>query len=718
MNIVQALDAALPDLPERVLRRDLPRLDPRIITAEHIEQDRLIMIAKVPGSEIVLRFTPEQWKLIQLFDGKRSYEEIAELSSEETGVQFAKDDVREIASFLYDNTDFLYKTPLEKNIIMRQQLRGDRRKKRKRFYIPDFTDITIAEWPNADRYITRLYPKLKFIYTPWFVWLSLFSFAVMLWMWADKFGEIWNDSFQFYNFTSKSGTDLLEFWVLFASMAFIHETAHGLTCKHFGGNVEKMGFTLMYFAPSFFCDASQVWIFGGKWERIATAIAGIWIDLIVCVIATIVWWGTATGMVIHDIAYKVMMVTGIGVSLLNLNPLIKLDGYLIFCELIHEPDLKERTTAYLSGVVRRDIFNLPAELEYVPKRRRVFYVIYAILSGLYGYLLLSFLMVLTFNILRSYSPDWAFVPAIAIGYWVFKSRIHMLAKFMNIVYLDKRERVKAWLTAPRVAAISAAALVTLLLPIWPDVVNGRFMLEPTHKAIVRAEVPGTVAAVEAREGERVSAGQPLVQLTNLKLESTAAQANADLHLASERSYDAMLHYGNFGASEYKRQEMMERDRSLTNEISKLRVTTPISGIVVTPRLENLVGSYLEAGTPIAEVADPLTLTARIYIPEFDMKDVRLGAQVRLQPQSRMLPLNGSLASIAPDSTEIEPGLIPKDQLKGITPPRFYVGSVSLNNSLGDLREGMTGNAKILVARRSIAGLTWVFTRDLVERRIW
>lgn len=718
MNIVRALDAALPDLPERVLRRDLPRLDPRIITAEHVEENRPIMIAKVPGSEMVLRFTPEQWKLIQLFDGKRTYEEIARLSPEQTGLQFAEDDVREIASFLYDNTDFLYKTPLEKNIIMRQQLQGDRRKKRKRFHIPDFTDITIAEWPNSDRYITRLYPRLKFIYTPWFVWLSLFSFAVMLWMWADKFGEIWNDSFQFYNFTSKSGTDLLEFWVLFASMAFIHETAHGLTCKHFGGNVEKMGFTLMYFAPSFFCDASQVWIYGGKWERIATAIAGIWIDLIVCVIATIVWWGTATGMVIHDIAYKVMMVTGIGVSLLNLNPLIKLDGYLIFCELIHEPDLKERTTAYLSGIVRRDIFNLPVEVEYVPKRRRAFYVIYAVLSGLYGYLLLSFLMVLTFNILRSYSPDWAFVPAIAIGYWVFKSRIHMLVKSMKIVYLDKRERVKAWLTAPRVAAISAAALVTLLLPIWPDVVNGRFTLEPTHKAIVRAEVPGTVAAVDAREGERVSAGQPLVQLTNLKLESAAAQANADLHLASERSYDGMLHYGNFGASEYKRQEMLERDRSLTNEISKLRVTTPISGIVVTPRLENLVGSYLEAGTPIAEVADPLTLTARIYIPEFDMKDVRLGAQVRLQPQSHMLPLNGSLASIAPDSTEIEPGLIPKDQLKGITPPRFYVGSVFVKNSLGDLRDGMTGNAKILVARRSIAGLTWVFTRDLVERRIW
>jgi len=423
-------------------------------------------------------------------------------------------------------------------------------------------------------------------------------------------------------------------------------------------------------------------------------------------------------MVIHDLAYKIMMVTGIGVSLLNLNPLIKLDGYLIFCELIHEPDLKEKTTAYLSGLVRRDIFHLPAEVEYVPKRRRAFYVIYAILSGLYGYLLLSFLMVLTFNILHSYSPDWAFLPAIAIGYWVFKSRIKLLVRFMKIVYLDKRERVKAWLTAPRIAALSAVALLVLVLPLWPDFVAGRFLLEPTREAIVRAEVPGTVAQVHAHEGQLVSAGQPLVRLTNLQLESATARADADLHLASDQSYQALLRYGNFGAAEYNRQEMAERDRSLVRENSQLQILSPISGIVVTPRLENLVGSYLEAGTPVAEVADPSTLTARVYIPEFGMKEVRLGAQVRLQLQSRVMPLTGTLASVAPASTEIAPGLIPTDQLKGITPPRFYVGSVLLGNSAGELREGMTGNAKILVARRSFAGLAWIFARDLVERRVW
>jgi len=717
MNIVQALDAAIPEMPERVIRRDMPKLDSRVITKDHIENGVALVITKLPGTEEILRFIPEQWKLVQLFDGTRTYAEIAALSAEATGTAFAEDDVREIASFLYDNTEFICKTPLERNIILQEQVRGQRRKKLKRSRITDFTDITIQEWPNADRYVSWLYPKVKFIFTPAFVIFSFFLFAVMLWMWADKFGEIWNDSFEFYNFTAKSGRDLIEFWFLFAMMAAVHETAHGLTCKHFGANVERMGFTLMYFAPSFFCDVSQVWIYGGQWQRIATAIAGIWIDLIICVIVTAIWWGTPTGMTIHDLAYKVMMVTGIGVSLLNLNPLIKLDGYLIFSELVHEPDLKERSTAYLSALVRKRIFGLSAEVEFVPRRRRVFYVIYAILSGIYGYLLLSFLMVLSFHILQSYTPDWAFVPALAIGYWVFRSKIKVLVRFMKTVYLDKKERVKTWLTWPRVVMLSTAALVIALLPLWPEFVEGRFVLEPLHRASVHAQIAGRVTRVLAGEGQAVVAGQPLVELSNSRLESAAAGANADLHASSDRANLALLHYGDFGPAEYTREEMAERNRTMVDQVGLLRVTSPIPGVVVTPRMDDLMGAYLEPGAQIAEVADPTTMTARIYIPEFGMRDVRLGSRVRLQPESYVVPLTATLSAVSPASSPIEPGLIPRDQLKGIAPPRFYVGSALLANP-GGLKEGMTGTAKILVAYRSIAGLVWISSRDLVDRKVW
>ena len=79
MNILEALEVALPDLPAQTAQRRFPKLDPRVISREHIEQGVRVVLAKMPGTDIYLRFTPEQWQLLQLFDGERSYKEIADL---------------------------------------------------------------------------------------------------------------------------------------------------------------------------------------------------------------------------------------------------------------------------------------------------------------------------------------------------------------------------------------------------------------------------------------------------------------------------------------------------------------------------------------------------------------------------------------------------------------------------------------------------------------
>jgi hypothetical protein len=203
----------------------------------------------------------------------------------------------------------------------------------------------------------------------------------------------------------------------------------------------------------------------------------------------------------------------------------------------------------------------------------------------------------------------------------------------------------------------------------------------------------------------------------LQLESAASGADADLHLASDQVNLALLRYGDFGPAEYKRQGMAERNRTLADQLTLLHVTSPIPGMVVTPRLEDLLGTYLESGAEVAEVADSSIMAARIYIPEFGMRYVRLGLRVRLQLESYPMPLTATLSAVGPAPASVEPGLISQDQLKGITPPRFYVGSAMLTNT-GKLREGMTGTAKIFVARRSLAGFTWIFVHDLVDRRVW
>jgi putative peptide zinc metalloprotease protein len=716
MNILEALDAALPEIPAKSARKSYPKLDPQVISKAHVEQGVPTVLVKMPGSDSFVRLTPEQWTLLELFDGGRSYAEVSALVQEKTGVGFTEDDVKEFASFLRDQTDLFYRTPLEKNITLKQKL-GAHRHKRKRFAVSDITDITLHRWPHADDYLTKLKPYVQFVYTTWFTMLTLVCFGVMVWMWAGKFDEIWYDSFRFYNFTDKTVWDLVEFWFLFGAMAFCHESAHGMTCKQFGASVEKMEFLLMYFAPTFVCDVTQIWVLGERRARLFTIIAGIWADLIICFVATTVWWMTAPGMFIHDFAYKVIMVSGIGVTLLNLNPLIKLDGYYMFSEIIGEADLKERSTLYVSEWVKKHIFGLPVEVEYVPRRRRLLYIAYGTLSGAYSYLLIATVVLFLYHVLRSYTPEYAWIAGLLIAYLMLKARIRKLVRFMKDVYLDKKDRLRDSFTPTRTAIVIAAALVVLFAPVWPDFVEGRFVLEPAHRAVVRAEVSGVVDQVLVGEDQRVTRGTPLVRLRNLQLESMAAEADAHLREAAARATNATLRYADFGKAEHERAAASDEQRAIAGRLSRLQLTSPIAGVVVTPNLQNIQGNYVGAGTEIAEVADPGVMVARVYIPEFGIRDVKVGTRARLQLQSRLMPISATLASIAPLSAEIDRGLDEKAQLNGIVPPPFYIGSINLQND-GTLKEGMTGMAKLFVRHRSAAELFGRFTRDLVQRRFW
>ena len=62
---------------------------------------------------------------------------------------------------------------------------------------------------------------------------------------------------------------------------------------------------------------------------------------------------------------------------------------------------------------------------------------------------MAVVVIFVYHILRSYTPEWAWLPALLLGLRISGSRITMLERFMKTVYLDKKERVLAWFTPTR-----------------------------------------------------------------------------------------------------------------------------------------------------------------------------------------------------------------------------------------------------------------------------
>jgi len=715
MNLSEVLNVALPELPARRVGKERRRPHPKLIAHEQVEDGVPVIVTMVSGSEYMMRFTHEQWQLVQLFDGKRSYQEVGELYAQQTGIAVTEDQLQEFATSL-DEAGIWHKDTLQLDTTASQKLADQRQRRAKRKSV-DLSQIIVSSW-DPDKFLTRLHEQVGFIYTKWFTLLTLGMFTIMVLIFIGGWSEIWRDTIEYYTFTHKSAADLAEFWLIFFVLAFFHESAHGLSCKHFGGEVHKMGFLLIYLSPAFFCDIAEVYVYGGRWPRITAIISGIWVELMFCSVASIIWWGTPAGSPAHDFAYKIMLITGVAVLLMNLNPLIKLDGYYLFSELVDIQGVKEYSTEFLSGWVKHNLFGMPVEVPYLRPRRRWLFAGYAFLSGLYSYVVLFALARLTYNISTHFSPQWAFVPALGVVLLIFRSRLRSLWRFMGDFYLDKKQRIRGWWTVPRRVAAGASVLLVLFTPVWRETVRGRFVLEPEQRAVIRAAVPGQVTQVLTEEGLPIAAGAPVLRLRNAKLEEEADRSSADLRLAQANTRQAQLNYADLGHARSEQASRSERYRSLTQQLAVLQVSSPISGIVVTPRIRNLAGSFVTEGTELAEVDNIRTLRGRIFIPDFEIRKIALGAAASLKLEAQFRPILGKVVLVSPAPLEVAPGLLPAEQYKGIAPPPFYVATVIVPNIQGIFRPGMSGDAKVEVTRRSLAWFLGENVRELFQRRIW
>lgn len=713
MNLAEVLNVALPELPARRIK-GYPRLHPKLVMREHIEDGSPTMVGVVSGGTYVYRFNLDQWSLVQLFDGQRSYREVAELFQQQTGMAVDEAQVQELAGSLED-LEFWYKTPLEKNVTATQKLADQRQKRIKKKTI-DMGQLVIASW-DPDTHISKLYNSVKFVYSRWFVCGVLGMFAIMAAIFISGWTEIWKDTVQYYTFTDKGAADLAEFWLLFCGLGFFHESAHAVTCKHFGGQVHNMGFMLIYFSPAFFADISEVYVYGSKWPRVAAIFAGIWVELMFCAAATVVWWGTPAGSPIHDFTYKVMLITGVAVVLMNLNPLIKLDGYYLLGELVGIPTIKENSTEYLSSWVKRNLFRLPVDVPYHSSHRRVLFFIYALLSGLYSYTLMFAIVRFSYNVFSRFSPEWSFIPSCVLAFVIFKGRLRTFTRFMKDLYLDKAEMIRRLLGGRRGFTAAALILVAVFVPIWPENVEGRFLLQAQNRAVVRAPVAGQVTQIMTAEGMLVAAGAPILRLENLRLQQESNKAQADLKTAEADVREAQSSFSGLGAARAEQAADLERGRSLAAQMAALDISSPMAGTVVTPALKNLVGSFVSEGSELAEVDDTKSLQASIFVPEFEIRKVSPGATCSLKLASLFWPVQGTVSSIAPTSSDIASGLISLEKYKGSAPPRYYVAIVPINNP-GELRPRMSGDAKIRVARQSLAGFVWKTVREFAQRKLW
>ncbi|WP_085675105.1 MULTISPECIES: efflux RND transporter periplasmic adaptor subunit [unclassified Pseudomonas] len=149
------------------------------------------------------------------------------------------------------------------------------------------------------------------------------------------------------------------------------------------------------------------------------------------------------------------------------------------------------------------------------------------------------------------------------------------------------------------------------------------------------EVEGIVKALYFDSGQKVKAGQPLLQLNDDQETALLGTAQADLGLAkvdfgrgSQLVGDAAISRGEFDrlSSQYRRNQAVVEQ--LKAQKIKKSINAPFSGTIGIRQVD--IGQYLAAGTVIATLQDLSSLYVDFNVPEQALPHLSLGQQVLVQ----------------------------------------------------------------------------------------
>jgi CRP-like cAMP-binding protein/Zn-dependent protease len=305
-----------------------------------------------PRDIIHFQFQPSDIELIKLMDGSRTVKEIVLKRFQESG-DLELGEVAELvhslftANFLeqpYVDTDKAVRNALNPITVSRQKART-------------FAKSLTIEWANANAMVKWLYDHgLKFFFRrPVQILSALLAAAGLVAFVMDARS---ND----FNLAGRSlAIAFVVLLVLDYFMVFIHELGHALILIHHGRRIRSAGFQIYFGSPTFFVDSSDGLMLDRK-TQIWGSFAGPYAQMIVAAVSSIIAL-VFPGWVLSETLYRYAVLNYI-VILMNLIPLLELDGYWLLTDLIQVPDLRPKSFSF----VRNDLVHKVRSRERLTKQ--------------------------------------------------------------------------------------------------------------------------------------------------------------------------------------------------------------------------------------------------------------------------------------------------------------------------------------------------------------
>jgi putative peptide zinc metalloprotease protein len=561
-----------------------------------------------PGSGQQLRLNPAAYVFVGQCDGRATVESLWQGMLRQQGDETpSQDDILRLLAQLYRAGMLHFDAAPHLSLLFAR--RGDHEERRRRAFI----NPLMLRIPLFDP--TRLLQRLAPVGAALAAWpvFALWAFAILLAAVAAavSFPQLKADALR----VLATPASYAIAWVAYPIIKALHELAHALAVRIFGGAVHEVGISLLLLTPAPYVDASAANAFDSARQRALVSAAGIMVELALAAGAMFAWTVLTPG-VLRDASTVVLLICSISTLLFNGNPLLRLDGYHLVCDLLELPNLAVRSRAWWASTWQRWIgVGQPLPAGALAAGEAKWLVVYAPASWAYR-LALLFALVLWVG-RHSWLLGWL-ASLVLVGWLVTTVGSGLLRSAAAAPELAARRRV---------LTIGASAAVVLLAGLFlvpaPASVVARGVVWPPDQAQLRPEISGFVERQLVADGAAVTAGDVVLNLSDPELVAQHEKTVGERSGLLAQQYQALLQDpARAGDLNQQIERNAAEQEHAEEQLAGLKVRARSAGRAIWPREEDTLGTYAQRGRMVGYVLGSDPAQVRLVLRDEDLLRVR------------------------------------------------------------------------------------------------
>ncbi|MEI7238836.1 HlyD family efflux transporter periplasmic adaptor subunit [Pectobacterium brasiliense] len=399
---------------------------------------------------------------------------------------------------------------------------------------------------------------------------------------------------------------------------FIHELGHAYMAKKVGCRVQSMGVAFIVMFPMLYTDVSDAWRVGDHRARVLIGAGGILAELLLATLALLAWSLLPEGP-LHSAAFLLSSATWVTTLIINVNPLMRFDGYFILSDAWRIDNLQGRAYALCRWHLREKLFgygDVPPERWSPPMAKRLllwgyaswvwrFFLFFGIALAVYHYF---------FKVLG------IFLMLVEVGWFIVLPIVQECAQWWH--QRKRSQRRAVW----RTVLCLLLLLIVLFFP-WRSQVEIPAVLEASRVSTLYSPVAAQLKQLQVKDGQRVEAGDVLLTLTSGDLDFRLAIIRQRIGILQLQMRRQAANRDTVGDSLILEQELaaaLAQYRGLKAQQERLQIRAPQSGVVRDIAVDLTPGRWLDADLPLLRVVSSEGGRLRGYLREDKLNRIAAG----------------------------------------------------------------------------------------------